>query len=76
MRTDSWTDVPSVFEGLSSSQQLLAPAASMSGREDILDHLAYQKHSKTHSFVGVKTISWSSFKKKKTYVRKIRTISW
>lgn len=44
MRTDSWTDVPSVFEGLSSSQQLLAPAALMSGREDILEHLAGLEH--------------------------------
>lgn len=42
MRTDSWTDVPSVFEGLSSSQQPLAPAALTSGREDI-------KSIKTHN---------------------------
>lgn len=32
-QTDRWTDVPSVSEGLSSSLQLLAPAAAETGRE-------------------------------------------
>lgn len=35
MRTNGWTDVPSVSEGLSSSLQLLVPAAPELGRENI-----------------------------------------
>lgn len=54
MRTDEWTDVPSVAEGSSSSQQLQAPAALESGREN------------RHEGLSVSTII-SAYRKKKSY---------
>lgn len=55
MRTDSWTDVPSVFEGLSSSQQLLAPAALVSGKKtSYINWLveSFQKPKQSRQFYG------------------------